>query len=231
MPYAETLEYQRSLLAQVLESRKNGPPKGFLLLLEHTPAVVTVTRRPDAASHVLASKELLAKHGIEQVETDRGGDVTYHGPGQLVVYPIIDLNLLGLRIHGYVRLLEQVAIDTCAHFGVVADRDSSATGVWVGRTADMPEGTGGRKIAALGVRVSRWISMHGLALNVEPNLNHYQLIVPCGLHGRGVTSLAAEHGSQSPTMAQVKATFETCFRARVDHPEEFRDRVRREQNQ
>ena len=230
VPYTETLEYQRSLLAQVLESRENGPSKGFLLLLEHNPAVVTVTRRPDAASHVLASEELLAKHGIERVETDRGGDVTYHGPGQLVVYPIIDLNLLGLRIHGYVKLLEQVAIDTCAEFGVVAARDSSATGVWVGRTPEMKDGVGGRKIAALGVRVSRWISMHGLALNVTTNLDHYQLIVPCGLHGRGVTSLASERGAEAPTIAQVKATFEKCFRARVDDPDQFRDRARRERN-
>lgn len=203
--YADALALQRSLQQGVQEARAAGCPRGHLLLLEHVPAVVTVSRRPGAASNVLASDDLLARHGIERHETDRGGDVTYHGPGQLVAYPIVDLELLGLRIHGWIRLLEQAIIDTLATFGIEAGRDPGATGVWVGRSAEDSDGVGGRKIAALGVRVSRWVTMHGLALNVEPDLSHFGLIVPCGLVGRPVTSIAAELDGQGvPSMVEVK---------------------------
>lgn len=171
--------------------------------------MITVSRRPGAAGNVLASPELLARHGVERHETDRGGDVTYHGPGQLVAYPIVDLELVGVRIHGWIRLLEQAVIDTLAAFGIEAARDPGATGVWVGRTESDPDGAGGRKIAAIGVRVSRWVAMHGLALNVDPDLEHFGLIVPCGLAGRPVTSIAAELRARSeasavPDMPEVK---------------------------
>ncbi|MCH2160996.1 MAG: lipoyl(octanoyl) transferase LipB [Phycisphaerales bacterium] len=223
MPYLEALEVQRSRHADILESRQDGQKKGFLLLLEHDPPVVTVSRRPGAAGNVLAGEAALARVGIQRVETDRGGDVTYHGPGQLVAYPIVDLNGLGLRIHGYVRLLEQAAIDTCGAFGLSAERDPGATGVWVDRPPDAEDGSGGRKIAAIGVRVSRWIAMHGLSLNVDPDMTHYQHIVPCGLHERGVSSLARELDAP-PGMAEVKGVFEACFRRLVDDPAAFRRR-------
>ncbi len=201
--YADALALQRSLQQGVRDARAAGCPGGHLLLLEHDPPVVTVSRRPGAANNVLAGADLLMRHGIERHETDRGGDVTYHGPGQLVAYPIVDLDLVGVRIHGWIRLLEQAIIDTLAEFGIEAGRDPGATGVWVGRDADTPDGTGGRKIAAIGVRVSRWVTMHGLALNVDPDLSHFDLIVPCGLAGRPVTSIAKELGA-APALDEIK---------------------------
>ena len=206
--YAEALSLQRSLQQEVQDARNAGCPRGHLLLLEHDPPVITVSRRPGAAGNVLAGDYLLARHGVERHETDRGGDVTYHGPGQLVAYPIVDLDRVGVRIHGWILLLEQAIIDTLEELGIEAGRDPGATGVWVGRDADTPDGTGGRKIAALGVRVSRWVTMHGLALNVDPDLDHFNLIVPCGLAGRPVTSIANELGT-APAMADVKRRLAT----------------------
>lgn len=198
--YADALALQRETHARTVAAREGAPEPMTVYLLEHDPPVITVSRRPGAAAHLLATPEALARAGVEVEETDRGGDITYHGPGQLVVYPIVDLNRLGLRIHGYMRLLEQVVIDAVAAFGVVGRRDEGATGVWVGGE----EGAGGRKLCAMGVRVSRWVAMHGFALNVAPNLAHFGLIVPCGLVGRPVTSLAAELGDRQPSMDEVK---------------------------
>lgn len=183
---------------------------GRLLLVEHEP-VITVSRRPTATDNLSATPEMLAAAGVAVEPTDRGGDITYHGPGQLVAYPILDLNRLGLNLHAYMRLLEQVVIDTVAAFGVVGDRDESATGVWVAQ----PDANAA-KIAAMGVRVRRWITMHGLALNVATNLDHFDLIVPCGLAGRSVTSLQRELGDAAPTMDQVKAKLVDRFNAAVD---------------
>jgi lipoyl(octanoyl) transferase len=162
---------------------------GTLLLVEHDP-VITISNRAGAADHLLASREHLHQLGIDVQPTDRGGDITYHGPGQLVAYPIVDLNLLGLRLHEYMRALESAVIDTCAHFGVPAQRDPGATGVWVPGAMGAPSA----KVAAMGVRVRRWITLHGLAINVTTNLRHFDLIVPCGLVGRPVTSLHAQTG-------------------------------------
>ncbi len=172
----------------------------WILQVEHQPPVVTLTRRPGVAEHLLADADRLAELGIECTETDRGGDITYHGPGQLVLYPILDLNRLGLRIHPYLRLLEEAVIRTLAVYGIRGERDPEATGVWVPaeRSGELD-----RKICAMGVRLSRWCSMHGLALNVEPNLEHFQLIVPCGL-SRPVTSLAQELGAKAPTFTVVR---------------------------
>jgi len=186
---------------------------GVVLLLEHDPAVITVSRRPDARAHLVATNEQLAANGVVVEETDRGGDITYHGPGQLIAYPIIDLNRAGLNLHGYMRLLESVVIDVCREFGVEAHRDSCATGVWVGGEAEqkMPDGIcakgsggSGAKICAMGVRVRRWVTMHGIGFNVRTNLDHFGLIVPCGLAGRPVTSLEKELGDGCPTMDEVK---------------------------
>lgn len=212
MPYAQALALQRRTLDEAVAARDQSGWKGRVFLVEHDPPVITVTRRPGVAGHLLASQDFLAARGIELHETDRGGDITYHGPGQLVVYPILDLNELGLRIHGYMRFLEEVVIRTLTGFGVVGWRDGAATGVWVGgETTEEGTPTGGAKICALGVRVSRWITMHGLALNVDPDLAHFQTIVPCGLHGRTVTSLARELGPQAPEMAEVKAALTRQF--------------------
>lgn len=208
MPYHAAWDEQRRHHAEVLAARDCGQPEvGRILLVEHDP-VVTVTKRPGAIGHLLASPELLARHGVELVQTDRGGDITYHGPGQLVCYPIIDLQRLHLRLHDYMRTLEQAVIDTIAGFGVAGERDPGATGVWVRRGDTEPA----RKICAMGVRVSRWISMHGLALNVTTNLEHFGLIVPCGLAGRGVTSLQATLGDACPPMDRVKVDLVSSLR-------------------
>jgi lipoyl(octanoyl) transferase len=225
--YQAGLALQRERHARVLEARAAGLRRGSILLLEHDPPVVTVSRRPGAAENVRASAEMLAACGVEREETDRGGDVTYHGPGQLVAYAMVDLNDLGLRIHGWIRLLEQVLIDSLETFGLPAGRDAGATGVWVGRTPEDPDGHGGRKIAAIGVRVSRWATMHGLALNVDPDLSHFDLIVPCGLLGRPVTSIAREcreSGIESPTFAAVREEVARRLVARLEDPGDFRDR-------
>lgn len=204
-----TLSYQAAYREQerhhdaVLASRESASPEsGRILVVEHVPPVITVTRRPGAAGHLVASPHDLARAGVEVCETDRGGDITYHGPGQIVVYPIIDLNFHGLRLHDYMRLLESAVIATLSTFGVDGERDSSATGVWVRQSVNGDFELA--KVCAMGVRVRRWISMHGLALNVTTNLEHFNLIVPCGLVGRRVTSLQALLGERCPSVPDVK---------------------------
>ncbi len=205
MSYAETLGIQRDLQRQVIEGRPTAVACGYLLLVEHDPPVITVSRRPGARQHLVGSDAQLAAAGVEVVETDRGGDITYHGPGQLVVYPILDLNMLGLRLLGYMRFLERVVTDALAVWGIEGRRDKAATGVWVD----------GSKICAMGVRLSRWVSMHGLALNVTTNLSHFDLIVPCGLTGRTVTSMQREIGDACPPIAEVKDVVARRFEQEV----------------
>lgn len=196
--YRPAYERQVVELERVSASREaSGPHIGTLLLVEHDP-VITVSNRPTAASNLTATPQVLARAGVAVEPTDRGGDITYHGPGQLVAYPILDLNRLHLRLHDYMRLLEQTVIDTLGGYGIEGRREEGATGVWVG------EGPAS-KIAAMGVRVRRWISMHGLALNVDPDLSHFDLIVPCGLAGRTVTSMRRVLGT-APGMIDVQAT-------------------------
>ncbi|MBU6210219.1 MAG: lipoyl(octanoyl) transferase LipB [Planctomycetes bacterium] len=195
--YDEALAVQRALHERVVAARDGGPAEPMhLLVLEHDP-VVTVSRRPGAAANLLATPAMLERAGVSVRETDRGGDITYHGPGQLVAYAIFDLNRLGIGIHGHMRLLEEIVLGTLKTFGIEGCRDSTATGVWVG-----PEPL--RKICALGVRASRYVTMHGLALNVSPDLSHFRLIVPCGLVGRPVTSMAAELGDSCPRFDAVR---------------------------
>ncbi len=222
--YASGMALQERIHAEVLRwrSEADAPRVGALLLLEHDPPVVTISRRPEAAEHLLASPEQLASEGVQVARTNRGGDITYHGPGQLVAYPIVDLNRLGLNLHGYMRWLEEIVIRVCRRFGVQAHRDACATGVWVGGEGAGSAASGGRKICAMGVRVRKWVTMHGLALNVRTNLRHFDLIVPCGLAGRGVTSLAQELGeARCPTMPQVKEAVAEAFR------EAIREQLRR----
>lgn len=199
MSYADALALQRERHRALVDARDHGGGPMSLLLVEHDPPVVTLTRRPGVSDHLLADEDRLAAMGIELAETDRGGDITYHGPGQLVAYPILDLNVLKLRIHPYMRLLEEVVIKTLAAFEIQAVREEDATGVWV-PADDGPA----RKIAALGVRLSRWCSMHGLAINVDPELGHFDLIVPCGLKDRSVTSMRQELGDACPSLERVR---------------------------
>lgn len=196
--YAEAYRIQNARHESVLAGRGEGDgPIGTILLVEHDP-VITVTRRPGVAEHVIATEAMLAQHGVTLADTDRGGDVTYHGPGQLVVYPIVDLNRMNCRIIEYLRALEEIIIGVLADVGVQGERDEGATGVW---TRDGDEFA---KVAAIGVRVRRWVTLHGLALNVDPDLAHFGLIVPCGLHGRPVTSLRRLMGDACPDIARVK---------------------------
>jgi lipoyl(octanoyl) transferase len=205
MAYAVALAVQREAHAATLAGRAARVPMP-ILLVEHDPPVITISRRAGVAANLLADAATLSRLGVEVAETDRGGDITYHGPGQLVAYPIIDLERLKIGIHEYLRRLEEAVIGTLATFGVAGHRDPGATGVWVGGAAagEKESAAGGRKICAMGVRVSRWVTMHGLALNVTPDLSHFGLIVPCGLAGRPVTSLAAELGGQAPPFAAVR---------------------------
>jgi lipoyl(octanoyl) transferase len=182
VPYGPTHRLQQTLV----EQRRGDEVSDLVLLLEHTP-VITLGRRADPA-HLLAGPAELAEQGIEVHQTERGGDVTYHGPGQLVVYPILRLRDHGLGPSDYMHLLEDVVTGVLAGYGIAAGRREQLIGVWV--DAD--------KICALGVRVMRGITMHGLALNVAPEMAHWQLIVPCGIRDGGVTSMARELGNAPP---------------------------------
>jgi lipoyl(octanoyl) transferase len=180
IPYAAGIELQR----QLVEERRSGRVPDLLLLLEH-PHVITLGVKIDAArSHLVATPELLASKAVEVHESGRGGDITYHGPGQIVGYPILDLRPDRCDVHRYVRDLEEVMIRTAADFGVGAGRIQGLTGAWVG--AD--------KLGAIGVRISRWITSHGFAFNVSTDLEYFRLIVPCGITSGGVTSLTRTLG-------------------------------------
>ena len=173
--YAEALALQRALV----DERKAGAIDDQLLLVEH-PHVLTLGVRGDGGrSHILADPDLLASRGVEVHEAGRGGDITYHGPGQIVGYPIVDLKPDRQDVHRYVRDIEEVLIRTAADYGVDAGRVDGLTGVWVGR----------EKLAAIGVRIARWVTSHGFAFNVTTDLEYFNLIVPCGIADRGVTSL------------------------------------------
>lgn len=212
LSYDDAYRLQLAHHEEVLTARASERPEiGRLLLVEHDPPVITVSRRKGARDHLVATEAMLKGAGVTVSKTDRGGDITYHGPGQLVAYPILDLNALGLNLHAYMRLLEQVAIDVCEGFGVPASRDDSATGVWVSGGG----GAAAAKICAIGVRVRKWITMHGLALNVTTNLDHFGLIVPCGLVGRPVTSLERELGDACPSMDKVKVAMVSAFDGRA----------------
>jgi lipoyl(octanoyl) transferase len=200
VPYADGLELQRSLV----EDRKADRIPDTLLLLQH-PHVLTIGVKKDGRSHILAPQDRLSALGVDVFETGRGGDVTYHGPGQLVGYPIIDLNPDRRDVHRYVRDLEAVMIRVCATYGIDADRVKGFSGAWVGD----------EKIGAIGVRISRWITSHGFAFNVSTDINFFNLIVPCGIADRGVTSLAAKLG-QAPVMSEVEDRFVEHFAAVFD---------------
>ena len=172
---------QRSLV----EERRAGRVPDLLLLLQHPPVITLGVRGDGGRSNVRADAETLGALGMEISETGRGGDVTYHGPGQIVGYPILDLRPDRCDVHRYVRDIEEVMSRACADYGVTAERVAGLTGTWVG----------GAKIGAIGIRISRWITSHGFAFNVNTNLAHFDLIVPCGIADRGVTSLQRETGA------------------------------------
>ena len=182
--YEEALALQRALV----EERRAGRVTDLLLLLQHPPVITLGVRGDGGRSHIVADDARLAELGIAVSETGRGGDVTYHGPGQIIGYPILDLRPDRCDVHRYVRDIEDVMMRTCADYGVHARRVEGLTGAWAGE----------RKIGAIGVRISRWITSHGFAFNVSTNLDHFGLILPCGIRDRGVTSLREETGRDIP---------------------------------
>jgi lipoyl(octanoyl) transferase len=196
VPYADGVELQRALV----EDRRAGRVPDLLLLLEH-PHVITLGAKRDAArSHLIATPELLEARRVELHESGRGGDITYHGPGQLVGYPILDLRPDRCDVHKYVRDLEEVMIRAAADYGVQAGRVTGLTGAWV--ESD--------KLGAIGVRISRWITSHGFAFNVTTDLRYFDLIVPCGITSGGVTSLQKAAG-RPISMADAEASIAHHF--------------------
>jgi lipoate-protein ligase B len=198
-PYAEVLELQR----EIAKERIAGTRPDTLLLVEHDP-VVTLGRS-SKAGHLLADERMLAARGVELFEIERGGDVTFHGPGQLVGYPIIDLTQHKQDLHWYLRQLEQVLIDTLATFGIHGSRVEQYTGVWVGN----------RKIASIGVHARSWVTWHGFALNVSTELSYFDLIVPCGIPEVRMTSIEQELGRPVSIEEVGEAVIER-FTARFD---------------
>lgn len=186
-------------MEELAAARANSLIPDTVLLLEHEP-VITLGRSTKPG-HVLVSPEELARRGVALHETDRGGDVTYHGPGQVVAYPIFDLNPDRRDVRRYVNGLEEAMIQTCRAYGVVAARRPGCPGVWVGKN----------KIGAIGVRIKRWVTSHGIALNATTALDAFDLIVPCGIRDGGVTSIARETG-QDPGIARVMGDLEDAFR-------------------
>jgi len=220
VPYADALALQHALV----DARKRGECADTLLLLEHPPVFTLGRNARD--EHILASREFLNELGIEIHRVERGGDVTYHGPGQLVGYPILDLRNFRMDVGWYVRSLEQVLIETLRGFGLNAQRvglnangkrDSKLVGVWVDNPTDdalerhkHPEA----KIAQIGARIESWITYHGFALNVNPQMEHFQLIVPCGIPDKPVTSLTRALGraiEMDEARARVTAAFAQVF--------------------
>ena len=186
--------------AQLVEQRRRDAIPNLLLLLQHPPVITLGVKSRNTRTNIVASDAQLSEAGVDVFESGRGGDVTYHGPGQLVGYPILNLNPHRRDVHRYVRDVEQALIDAVATFGISAARVDGLTGIWVGSD----------KLAAIGVRISRWITSHGFALNVSTNLSHFDLIVPCGIQGRGVTSMDQLRGQATP-MDEVEAAVASAF--------------------
>lgn len=195
VPYADGLRIQHALHQARLEDRIPDT----VLFLQHRP-VITLGRR-GRTQHLLADEQRLREQGIDLFESSRGGDVTYHGPGQVVMYPIIRLGRQGRGSHNYLHQLEEVSIRTCAHYGVEAWRRDGKSGAW----------TAGGKIAAIGFKLQRWVTLHGTSFNVEDDLHGFNLIVPCGLAGEPVASLRKVLGDACPRIDHVAATMAGQF--------------------
>jgi lipoate-protein ligase B len=192
LPYRDAWALQEAAHAEVLAGGEER-----VLFVEHPP-VITFGRRAGVARNLIASDEQLARLGVEVVQSDRGGDITFHGPGQIVAYPIIRLNDHRLSVGAYVHGLERMVVRTLEHFGINAAADAGAVGVWAEDAGQQA------KVCAIGVRIKRGISLHGLALNVETDLAYFDLIVPCGLPGRPVTSMRKLLGGKTPALSAVK---------------------------
>lgn len=198
MPYKACWDYQQTLFDQMLRLKGSSDDHaGYFLSVEH-PAVYTLGKS-GRAENMLADEAFLKKIGAEFYHIDRGGDITFHGEGQLVGYPILDLEKIGIGLRDYIDCLEGAVMDTVATYGIQAGRIAGASGVWICEKDQPP-----RKICAIGVRASRFVTMHGFALNVSTNLDYFHYINPCGFSDRGVTSIQKEIGRCVP-MEEVKA--------------------------
>ena len=217
--YKKTWEYQEELFKGILDIKiKNRredaglETPNYFLLVEH-PHVYTLGKSGDL-SNLLISEEKLAKIGATFYKINRGGDITYHGPGQIVGYPIIDLENFFTDIHKYLRFLEEMVILTLAEYGIKAERSKGETGVWLDVGTPFA-----RKICALGVRASRWVTMHVFAFNVNSNLGYFDHMIPCGIKGKAVTSLNVELGKKEVSISEVKEKlkkhFATLFEAEM----------------
>jgi len=208
--YKEVWEYQEALFDHIVKQKRANrdlehklPTDNYLLFVEH-PHVFTLGKSGDLGNLLVSEEELKAKEA-RFYKINRGGDITYHGPGQLVVYPILDLENFFTDIHKYLRLLEEAVILTLAEYGIQAERSKGETGVWLGVGTPFA-----RKICAMGVRASRWVTMHGLALNINANLGYFDLMIPCGIRDKSVTSMQLELNSVVD-MQEVKDKFSIHF--------------------
>jgi lipoyl(octanoyl) transferase len=219
MPYKTCWDYQEELFNQTIHQKianrnlkpeEQIPTKNYLLFVEH-PHVYTLGKSGDE-KNLLLNQNQLSQNQATYYKINRGGDITYHGPGQLVVYPILDLDNFFTDIHKYLRLLEETIILTLKEYGVSAERSKGETGVWL----DADDLTKARKICAMGVRCSRWVTMHGLAFNVNVDLNYFNNIIPCGIQDKAVTSLDKEFGREiniSEIKEKIKLNFCNLFEA------------------
>jgi len=202
--YSKSLEVQENHFNGIISLKRSNrktdhpqPTQNYLLWVEHPP--VFTLGKSGKIEHLLVDKDALAEKGIEFYQTNRGGDITFHGPGQLVVYPIFDLDNFFTDIHKYLRLLEEMIILTLAEYGLKAERSEGETGVWLDVNTPFA-----RKICAMGVRASRWVTMHGFALNVNANLGYFDNIIPCGIRGKAVTTLNVELGVDRVNEDEIK---------------------------
>lgn len=202
--YKDTWDYQEALFKSIVDTKiknrredANLDTNNYFLFVEH-PHVYTLGKSGDM-SNLLVDEAQLAEKGASFYKVNRGGDITYHGPGQIVGYPILDLDNFFTDIHKYLRLLEEMIILTLAEYGLKAERSKGETGVWLDVGTPFA-----RKICAMGVRASRWVTMHGFALNVNANLGYFDLMIPCGIRGKAVTSLNVELGKKTVDEAEVK---------------------------
>ena len=220
--YQEALAFQEKLFNQTIaikranrNQQQQTPTENYLLWVEHTP-VITLGKS-GKSDHLLLDENQLKKKGIEYYPTNRGGDITFHGPGQLVGYPILDLDNFFTDIHKYLRFLEEAIILTLEEFGLKGARSEGETGVWLDVGTPFA-----RKICAMGVKASRWVTMHGFALNINTDLSYFEYIVPCGIQGKAVTSLEKELGRKVPfeeVKTKLKVHFADLFEAEMQQEE------------
>jgi lipoyl(octanoyl) transferase len=222
--YKQTWDYQETLFKSIVDTKITNrreelkqPTNNYFLFVEH-PHVYTLGKSGDV-SNLLLNENQLTEKGATFYKINRGGDITYHGPGQIVGYPILDLDNFFTDIHKYLRFLEEMIILTLAEYGLKAERSKGETGVWLDVGTPFA-----RKICAMGVRASRWVTMHGFALNVNANLGYFDNIIPCGIRGKAVTSLNVELGVKEVSMEDVKEKllkhFAVLFEAELNHKTE-----------